>query len=99
MRRLLLLALVLPGCALLRSSPTRPDPPFAPISGGAFTMGAPSDEDDTYARPAHAVTVASFEMMAREVTFAEFDRFADANGPRAARQRGVSVAAPAPWCR
>ncbi len=43
-------------------------------------MGAPSDEDDTYARPAHAVTVASFEMMTREVTFAEFDLFADATG-------------------
>ncbi|MEP0546065.1 MAG: formylglycine-generating enzyme family protein [Rhodothermales bacterium] len=80
MRYLLLLAVFLPGCALLRSGPARPDPPFVPVPGGAFAMGAPNEADDTYARPTHPVTVAPFALMAREVTFAEFDRFADATG-------------------
>ena len=78
MRALLLLLVLLPGCALLRSGPPRPAPPFAEIPGGSFSMGARTDTDDSYARPAHPVTVEPFEMMAREVTFAEFDRFADA---------------------
>ena len=35
---------------------------------------------DAYAHPPHRVTIAPFELMQREVTYAEFDRFADAHG-------------------
>jgi formylglycine-generating enzyme required for sulfatase activity len=73
----LALLLVASGCALLRSGPPKPEPVFVSILGGTFTMGAPDDEDP-YALPVHPVTVEPFEMMAREVTFAEFDPFADA---------------------
>lgn len=82
MYRLLALTLTLPlivsGCALLRSGPPKPEPAFVDIPGGTFQMGAPNDVD-SYALPVHPVTVEPFEMMAREVTFAEFDRFADAH--------------------
>ena len=79
MHRVLLLALplLLTSCTLFRSSPPKPDPPFAAVPGGTFEMGAPEDED-SYAVPVHPVTIAPFELMVREVTFAEFDRFADA---------------------
>lgn len=71
-------ALVLPACALLRPSPPRPAPPFVEIPGGTFVMGADSTVDE-YAHPPHPVAVAPFALMQREVTYAEFDRFAEAH--------------------
>lgn len=42
-------------------------------------MGSPG-ADDSNAVPAHPVTIEPFELMAQEVTFVAFDRFADATG-------------------
>lgn len=71
--------LLLPACALLRTGPPKPAPEFVPIPGGTFVMGV-DDEEDEYAYPPHRVTVEPFALMRREVTYAEFDQFATAQG-------------------
>lgn len=48
------------------------------IDGGTFTMG--SDHHYPEERPAHAVTVASFEIAEAPVTVAQFAHFVDATG-------------------
>lgn len=61
------------------STPTPPDPPkttkadMAPIPGGSFTMGNNDGSDNE--KPAHDVTVPSFQMDKTEITNAEFFEF------------------------
>src|ERR1700736_2508990 len=51
---------------------------FAPISGGWFTMGTDSGQDDE--RPPHRVFVDGFELGVFPVTRAEYECFVDATG-------------------
>ena len=50
------------------------------VPGGTVEMGGTFGDGEVGAMPEYTVAVAPFEMMTREVTFAEFDRFADATG-------------------
>lgn len=77
-RFVLFSVLLLPSCALLRSGPPRPSPVFVEIPGGTFVMGVDVEEDE-YAHPPHPVTVEPFALMQREVTYAEFDQYAEAH--------------------
>ena len=55
-------------------------PPMIKIPGGTFTMGSPTSETgrDADEGPQHEVQVLAFEIGETEVTFAEWDRCADA---------------------
>ncbi len=54
-----------------------------PIPRGDFRMGDLNDEGDINEKPAHKVTIAPFALKKTEVTFEQYDIFADAtNRPR-----------------
>jgi formylglycine-generating enzyme required for sulfatase activity len=55
------------------------EPEMAPIPAGPFTMGSPASEpDEADEKPPHPVTLPAFEMGKYEVTFEEYDQFAQA---------------------
>ncbi|MFV0278769.1 MAG: formylglycine-generating enzyme family protein [Parahaliea sp.] len=61
-------------------------PEMQPIAAGSFDMG--SNNGDSDEQRAHPVTLAAFEMGRYEVTFAEYDIFAEAFGHRSPTDRG-----------
>jgi formylglycine-generating enzyme required for sulfatase activity len=50
------------------------------IAGGEFTMGSDRNQISPDERPAHEVTLQNFAISRYEVTFVEYDRFAEATG-------------------
>ena len=62
---------------------------FVAIPGGRFEMGDALGVGAADERPAHAVTVAPFELARREVTRADFARFVAATGYRTDAERDV----------
>ncbi len=52
------------------------------LNAASFTMGNPIGMADSDARPTRTVTLPSFAIGEREVTFAEYDRFVAATGAR-----------------
>lgn len=53
-------------------------PVMVTIPGGTFEMGSPNTSANADERPRHTVQVDSFAMSKYEITFAEYDRFAEA---------------------
>jgi formylglycine-generating enzyme required for sulfatase activity len=49
---------------------------FVQVNGGSFTMGSTDGEADE--KPPHAVSVSSFLISSKDVTFAEYDAFCEA---------------------
>jgi len=60
------------------------EPQMVDIPGGSFRMGCLSDEGDCYddEKPAHDVRIKPFRMGKFEVTFAQYDVYADDTGKR-----------------
>jgi formylglycine-generating enzyme required for sulfatase activity len=52
------------------------------LPAGTFQMGSPENEPERYGDegPQHPVTVPAFAIGRTEVSFADYDRFADATG-------------------
>lgn len=71
---------LLSSCALFRSSLRDRLPAYEMVyvEGGRFVMGDVIEEENTDALPLHPVTVSSFYLGAREVTYAQYDAFAQA---------------------
>nr|WP_295439238.1 formylglycine-generating enzyme family protein [uncultured Thiodictyon sp.] len=69
-----------------------PGPAMVRLRGGTFTMGSPADEPGRFAGegPRHEVRLQPFAIGRTEVTFADYDRFAQATGRTqpASRDRG-----------
>jgi formylglycine-generating enzyme len=75
---LVLVASLLAGCAALRPGADRPAVEWVLVPGGTFPMGDTVTGEDPDATPVHPVEVAPFWLMAHEVTFEAYDRFAQA---------------------
>ncbi len=80
---------------LLHGGPTEETDPasglrFVAVCGGTFTMGSGSEETDTEAdeKPAHPVALPPFEIGKYELTFDEYDRFAEATQRAKPNDRG-----------
>jgi formylglycine-generating enzyme required for sulfatase activity len=65
-------------------------PAMVALPGGAFLMGSPETEPERFGSesPQHEVSIRSFAMGRTEVTFAEYDRFAEATGRRKPNDQG-----------
>ena len=64
-------------------------PEMVRISGGSFRMGSPESETGRHDdERRHEVRVEAFSIGKHEVTFAEYDRFAEATGRRKPNDRG-----------
>jgi len=61
-------------------------PEMVRIAGGSFRMG--EDDGYSYEKPVHPVTVKEFAVGRYEVTFAEYDKFAEATGRSKPDDRG-----------
>ena len=57
-------------------------PQMIALNPGTFHMGNPAGASDSDARPARDVSLGAFLIGAREVSFAEYDRFVSATGAR-----------------
>jgi formylglycine-generating enzyme required for sulfatase activity len=55
-------------------------PAMLMIAGGEFTMGSDRNQISPDERPAHKVVLQDFAISRNEVTFEEYDRFAEASG-------------------
>lgn len=75
-RVVFLVGALLAGC----SSAPENTPRMIDVAGGSFTMGAPDDADVQQGKPQHEVTVKPFRLAETEVTFAQYDEFAQATG-------------------
>lgn len=66
------------------------EPEMVVIPAGSFLMGSPADEKDRFENegPQHAVTVGRFALGAHEVTFAEYDAFAEATNRKKPSDEG-----------
>lgn len=67
------------------------EPEMVRIPPGQFLMGSPANEPDRsdYEGPQHQVTIAyAFELSATEVTFAQYDQFAESTGRKKPDDRG-----------
>jgi formylglycine-generating enzyme required for sulfatase activity len=58
------------------------------IKGGSFRMGDIQGGGDSDEKPVHSVSVRRFAMERYEVTFAEYDKFAEATGRKKPNDRG-----------
>jgi formylglycine-generating enzyme required for sulfatase activity len=67
-----------------------PGPDMIALPGGSFTMGSPPDEPERYEDegPQREVKLGPFAIGRTEVTFAEYDRFAEATGRDRPDDRG-----------
>ncbi len=72
-------ALTLAGCGLLRKT-TAPPFDYVALPGGAFLMGDFAEGANEDALPLHRVVVAPFELSRHEITYAQYDAFAEATG-------------------
>ncbi|MDB5719020.1 MAG: hypothetical protein JWM38_2447 [Sphingomonas bacterium] len=55
-------------------------PRMIDVPAGSFIMGAPPEADAQQGKPQHRVTLRAFRLGQTEVTFADYDRFAQATG-------------------
>ena len=55
-------------------------PEMMPLPGGTFLMGSPDGAGDADEHPQHAVSIRPFAIGRTEVTFDDYDRFAEATG-------------------
>ena len=65
-----------------------PGPEMVRLPGGSFRMGDIQGAGNSDERPVHDVTIAAFAMGRYEVSFDEYDRFADATGRQRPNDRG-----------
>ncbi len=63
-------------------------PEMVMIPAGSFRMGDIQDGGDSDEQPVHSVSVKQFAMGKFEVTFAEYDKFAEATGREKTNDRG-----------
>ncbi|MCP4699538.1 MAG: SUMF1/EgtB/PvdO family nonheme iron enzyme [Gammaproteobacteria bacterium] len=63
-------------------------PEMIKLPGGTFRMGDIQSGDDGDEKPVHKVTLSAFAMGKYEVTFEEYDRFAEATGRKKPDDRG-----------
>ena len=68
------------GCSLFKNTPNIQKPAMIKVSGGAFLMGDIIDSTNTDALPIHEVHLDDYYIGKYEVTFAEYDAFAQATG-------------------
>lgn len=80
MRRGVWIALLLLGTAGCTRQPTAEAPDMADIPAGSFVMGAPPQADAQQGKPQHEVRIAAFRLGKTLVTFAQYDKFAQATG-------------------
>lgn len=75
-------ALVPFAAAALAACSSAPEhmPEMIDVAGGSYTMGAPANADSQQGKPQHEVTIRPFRLGATEVTFAQYDEFAQATG-------------------
>ena len=64
-------------------------PPMIALNPGTFRMGNTSGAGGSDTRPAHEVSLHGFLIGAREVSFAEYDRFVRATGARSPNDFGL----------
>ncbi len=57
-------------------------PVMVQIPGGSFSMGSPSSVPNADERPQHTVKVKKFAISKYEITFTEYDKFANATGKK-----------------
>jgi len=81
---LFMTVLLLTGCSLFKSSSDDiPKPQMVTIPGGTFTMGDIYEgEKNTDAIPTHEVTLPNFRIGKYEVTYRQYDHFAEQTGRR-----------------
>jgi formylglycine-generating enzyme required for sulfatase activity len=68
------------GCAIFKNTPEISKPDMVKVSGGSFLMGDIIDSTNTDALPVHKVKLDDFYIGKYEVTFAQYDAFANATG-------------------
>jgi formylglycine-generating enzyme required for sulfatase activity len=99
----LLLAALVSGCFLFRNSLRDQllDVEMVYVDGGSFLMGDVIEGENDDALPVHEVTVAPFYLSKYEVTYAQYDAFAQATGrplpPDDGRGRGNRAVAYVTW--
>lgn len=72
-----LLTLFLGGCSIFKSSPNPHKPVMVYVKGGTFMYGDFFEGENPDATPAHLVTIEDFKIGKYEVTYSEFDYFAE----------------------
>ncbi|MBO9604106.1 MAG: SUMF1/EgtB/PvdO family nonheme iron enzyme [Novosphingobium sp.] len=78
MKRALLALAAAGAVAACHSSSGTPLPEMIDVKAGSFLMGAPADADAQQGKPQHQVTIRAFRLGATEVTFDQYDAFANA---------------------
>ncbi|MCP4128620.1 MAG: SUMF1/EgtB/PvdO family nonheme iron enzyme, partial [Gammaproteobacteria bacterium] len=63
-------------------------PAMVRLKGGSFTMGSNTNQVSGDEWPAHAISISAFAISREEVTFDEYDRFAQATGHRLPNDEG-----------
>ena len=76
-----LLAFILTSCSIFKNSADNSlQPEMVFLSGGTFTMGDIYGDGNSDAQPAHSVTLPNFEIGKYEVTYRQYDAFAQKTG-------------------
>jgi len=76
------------GCSILQKNPSKLKPEMVPVDGGSFIMGDVFDSANTDALPTHEVSVGDFYIGKFEITFQQYDEYAQSTGRSLPNDRG-----------